>query len=608
METVVLPESVPDPIEPVNRVVWGFNKGLMSGVVRPTGKVYRSIVIKPVRTALGNFGTNITYPGRLINNLLQGKWTGARDESYRFLCNTVVGWAGFFDAATELKIPRSPADFGQTFGKWGWKPGCYLMLPIFGPSNERDTLGLAADTAANPLTYFAPYSLAEDKPLTYFSPYTYASAATTYNNFTDTVEERVRFSKAEMDAYATLQYVWTFVRNNRVADLQVKGKQDQASLETLQAALFSYQDPEFLARGKTRSVLIPTTGKRLKFTFWMQTGEAPIIYIVPGLGSHRLAGAAIALAELVYWRGYSAVCVSNPLNFEFMEHASTSEVPAYTPVDVQDLHAALSAIDRRLEKAYPHRMGSRALIGYSLGGFHSLFVAATASTNEAPVIKFDRYVAIHSPVRLLYGVSQLDNFFQAPLAWPAAERTDKLENAFLKIVALSQGALKPEGSLPFDAVESKFLIGAAYRFILRDIIYSSQKRTNQGILEHPIKNMRRDPVYREILQYSYDDYWKKFVVPYYQTRGVDLTAPETVDRAADLRTYEAGLRGNENVRLVVNRNDILLADDDLKWLQATFGPERLTLFDKGGHLGNLSDSAVQGAILQALEGLRFNSN
>src|SRR5262249_57390782 len=224
----------------------------------------------------------------------------------------------------------------------------------------------------------------------------------------------------------------------------------------------------------------------------------------------------------------------------------------------------LTEIDRRLEKAYPHRMGSKALVGYSLGGFHSLFIAATAATNQASLIQFDRYVAIHSPVRLLYGVSQLDNFFQAPLAWPAAERTNNLENTFLKFVALSQGALKPERSLPFDAVESKFLIGAAYRFILRDIIYSSQRRTNQGILEHLIKNMRREPVYREILQYSYDDYWKKFVVPYYQTRGVDLTAPETVERAANLRTYEAGLRGNANVRLVMNRNDILLADEDLK--------------------------------------------
>ena len=124
-ETVVLPKSVPDPIEPFNRVMWGFNKALMTGVIKPTSRVYRFVVVKPVRTGIGNFGRNLTYPGRLINNLLQGKWSGARDESYRFVCNTTVGVAGFFDPATKWKIPKSDADFGQTFGKWGWKPQCF---------------------------------------------------------------------------------------------------------------------------------------------------------------------------------------------------------------------------------------------------------------------------------------------------------------------------------------------------------------------------------------------------------------------------------------------------------------------------------------------------
>ena len=80
-ETVVLPKSVPDPFEPFNRVMWGFNKGLMTDVIKPTSRVYRFVVVKPVRTGIGNFGRNLTYPGRLINNLLQGKWSGARDES-----------------------------------------------------------------------------------------------------------------------------------------------------------------------------------------------------------------------------------------------------------------------------------------------------------------------------------------------------------------------------------------------------------------------------------------------------------------------------------------------------------------------------------------------
>src|SRR5207302_9090503 len=126
--------------------------------------------------------------------------------------------------------------------------------------------------------------------------------------------------------------------------------------------------------------------------------KAPIVYIVPGLGSHRLAEPVLALAELVYQGGFSVVCVSSAYNYEFMEHASTAAMPAYTPVDAHDLHSALTQIDRRLSSKYPQRLSSRALMGYSMGGFQSLFIAGGESTNQAALVKFDRYVAIDSPV------------------------------------------------------------------------------------------------------------------------------------------------------------------------------------------------------------------
>jgi ABC-type transporter lipoprotein component MlaA/pimeloyl-ACP methyl ester carboxylesterase len=603
-ETVVLPQSVRDPLEPVNRIVYAFNKGLMTVAVKPTAKAYRVVVVKPVRTGIENFGKNITYPGRLINNLLQGKWAGARDETYRFGCNTTVGVAGFIDVGTKWNIPKSDADFGQTFGQWGWKPVCYIMLPIFGPSNERDTLGLAADTAANPLTYVAPYPFDAANPLTYFSPYTYCSYGILYNNLTDTVDDYVRAAQSEADAYSGLQYAWTFVRKNRVADFQVQGKPDPASLETLESVFFTFKDPEFPGRGKTRSVLIPATGRKLKFTFWLQPGKAPVVFIVPGLGSHRLAASALALAESVYRQGFSAVCVSSTFNFEFMENASTAAVPAYMPVDVHDLHVALTAIAHRLEKLYPARLGPRALMGYSMGGFESMFVAATQSTNQPPLIKFDRYVSINSPVQLLYGISKLDEYFQAPLAWPAAERAGNIENTFLKVAALSKDSLTPQTSLPFSGIESRFLIGITFRFILRDAIYSSQRRHDLGVLEHPTRKLRRDKVYEEILQYSYHEYLEKFLIPYYGKRGVELGAPGSLEKAGSLRTYAAALQANPDIRLIVNRNDFLLPDEDLAWLKTIFPGDQLTVFEQGGHLGNLSHPAVQKAIVDALQGLR----
>ncbi len=602
-ETVVLPQSVPDPIEPFNRAMWAFNVGLMTDIIKPTSRVYRFVVVKPVRTGIGNFGRNLVYPGRLINNLLQGKWNGARDETYRFLCNTTVGVAGFWDVATKWNIPKSDADFGQTFGKWGWQPQCFLMLPIFGPSNERDTVGLAADTAANPLIYIAPYDFDANDPLTYLGPYTYFTYAVMYNDLSDSVREYVRFSQAEMDPYSEVQYAWTFARANRVADFQVKGKRDEASLETLESVYFTYKNPGFPGEGKTRSVLIPATGRKLKFTFWLQPGKAPVVYIVPGLGSHRLAENSLALAELVYKNGFSVVNISSPFNSEFMENASTAALPAYLPVDGHDLHVALTDIDRRLGKMYPSRLGDRALMGYSMGAFNSLYIASKEPTNPLPLIRFDRVVAINTPVRLLYGVSKLDEFYRAPLGWPETNRAGNLENTFLKVAALSKATLTPQTTLPFSAIESKFLIGMTFRFMLRDIIYSSQRRDNLGVLRRPIRNFRREPVYEEILNYSYEDYFEKFAIPYYQTHGLGTDAQAMLEKAGDLRTYEAGLRANPSIRVIVNENDFLLADADMAWLRATFTPEQLTVFKRGGHLGNLVNPGVQKTILGALAGL-----
>ncbi len=573
-------------------------------MVKPTAKVYRFVVRKPIRTGIANFGRNITYPGRLINNLLQGKCAGARDETDRFFCNTVVGAAGFVDVATKWNIPKSDADFGQTFGEWGWKPKAFLMLPIYGPSNERDTLGLACDAAANPLNYLSPYPTIGNNPWTFLTPNAYFSYAVLYNNLTDTVNDYVRFSETEMDPYSEIEYAWTFVRENRVANFQVKGKPDPASLETLESVFFTFKDPSFPDQGKTKSVLIPATGKKLDFTFWLQQGNAPVVYIVPGLGSHRLAETELALAELVYKAGFSAVCISSPYNYEFMREASTTAMPAYTPIDAHDLHVALTEIDHHLEAMYPDRLGAKALMGYSMGAFHSLFIAGTEATNQENLIKFDRYVSINSPVRLLYGVSKLDEFYQAPTAWPAAERTRDIENTFLKVAALSKSSLTPRTTLPFDAVESKFLIGLTFRIILRDVIFTSQQRHNMGVLQHRIREFRREPVYKEILQFSYKDYFEKFVVPYYETRGIDLSKPEALEKASDLRTYAAGLQSNHKIRLIMNQNDFLLPDEDLKWLRTTFPTNQITVFEQGGHLGNLSHPAVQKAILGALEDLR----
>jgi ABC-type transporter lipoprotein component MlaA len=588
-ESIVLPSGFADPWEHFNRDVWSFNKGFLTSAVRPFSRGYRRVVIKPVRTGIGNMGKNLTYPGRLINNMLQGNWPGAGEETERCLCNTVLGVGGFFDWATKWGIPKNDTDFGQTFKKWGCQPGIYLMLPLTGPNDERDTAGLIADYLANPLTWFYPFE--------------YISPGVTANNLSDAVEKDVCSIKSEADSYSILEYAWSFGHENRKVDMRLIGDQDEATLETLQSVFFTYTNAEFPARGTTRSVLIPATGKKLEFTYWLQPGRAPVVYLVPGFGAHRFSGNEMGLAELVYRHGFSAVCVSSTFHPEFMEHASTTDLAAYPPLDVHDLHVALSEIDHRLDAAYRNRLGSRALLGYSTGAFQSLFMAAQVGTNAAPLVKFDRYVAIDSPVNLRYSVTNLDQFYQGVLAWPAAQRTANIENTFLKVAALAGQTPKPGSVLPFNAIESKFLVGLALRLTLRDMIFSSQLRHNQGVLKQPLDKWKRHAAYDEIMQYSFMDYIQKFATPYDKTKGIDLTDPETVKAGTDLRAYTEQLRADPNIRVIANRNDFLLAAEDVAWMEATFAPSQVTLFKQGGHLGNLSQPDVQGAILGALDGL-----
>src|SRR5688572_31997597 len=88
---IVLPVPIRDPIEPVNRALWSLNQGLLKGAIQPSAKVYRAVVPSDVRRGVYNAGRNLNYPKNLLNNLLQQRWLGARDETYRFLLNSTAG-------------------------------------------------------------------------------------------------------------------------------------------------------------------------------------------------------------------------------------------------------------------------------------------------------------------------------------------------------------------------------------------------------------------------------------------------------------------------------------------------------------------------------------
>ncbi|MGZ2259322.1 MlaA family lipoprotein [Roseobacter sp. A03A-229] len=150
-EAVTRSDGINDPYERQNRAVHGFNKGLDKNLVRPVSQAYGVVPVE-IRNTVNNFSENLSMPAVAVNSLLQGDLRGTGLATLRFVMNSTLGIGGLFDPATELNIPEHSTDFGETLAVWGAGEGAYVELPVFGPSTQRDTVGLVVDFFTNPLT------------------------------------------------------------------------------------------------------------------------------------------------------------------------------------------------------------------------------------------------------------------------------------------------------------------------------------------------------------------------------------------------------------------------------------------------------------------------
>jgi len=134
-----------DPLEPFNRRVFKANMALDRAVIKPVAKGYRDLLPQFIRDRLRNFFNNLTEPRIFVNDFLQVRINAAGITFTRFVTNSIIGVAGLFDWAARHNLPRQTGDFGQTLYRWGVADGPYLVIPLLGPSNVRDAVGLGGD-------------------------------------------------------------------------------------------------------------------------------------------------------------------------------------------------------------------------------------------------------------------------------------------------------------------------------------------------------------------------------------------------------------------------------------------------------------------------------
>ncbi|MES3014416.1 MAG: VacJ family lipoprotein [Pseudomonadota bacterium] len=144
-----------DPWENWNRKVFAFNEGLDEKVLKPVATGYAKVVPQFVRRSVDNFFANAADGWSAVNNVLQGKPEPALSDVVRFTTNTVFGFLGILDIASEFGLQHYYEDFGQTLGRWGFGAGAYIVWPVIGSSTVRETIALPLDRAASPSVYIS---------------------------------------------------------------------------------------------------------------------------------------------------------------------------------------------------------------------------------------------------------------------------------------------------------------------------------------------------------------------------------------------------------------------------------------------------------------------
>jgi phospholipid-binding lipoprotein MlaA len=210
------PEVVKDCFEGLNRATFSLNQGLDKAIFKPVAKGYRKLP-SPVRTGTSNVLVNLSSLITIPNNFLQGQFKTAGINTGRFVINTTVGILGLIDVAEKMNFPEyEKEDYGQTFGVWGIGAGCYVVLPVLGPSTVRDTLGSFANVMGGDPYYNA--STHGNNEYLSKSLYTTTKIVSGVDFRAKNLETIDNLEKNSLDFYASVKSLYLQDRQQKIAN------------------------------------------------------------------------------------------------------------------------------------------------------------------------------------------------------------------------------------------------------------------------------------------------------------------------------------------------------------------------------------------------------
>ena len=212
------PKEIKDCFEKLNRMTFSFNQSLDKALLKPIANGYRNLP-DPIQKGTKNVVTNLSNLITIPNNILQGDVKTAIINTGRLVVNTTVGLLGTVDVANKMGFPKyEKEDYGQTLGKWGVGPGCYVVLPVLGPSTVRDTAGSFANVLGGDPWYNA--SVHGNNEFLSEKVFLTSKALSGVDFRSDNLDSLDNLEKNSIDFYASLRSLYLQDRENKIKNTQ----------------------------------------------------------------------------------------------------------------------------------------------------------------------------------------------------------------------------------------------------------------------------------------------------------------------------------------------------------------------------------------------------
>lgn len=629
-----------DPCEPFNRGAFAVTHFVMEYIADPLGRVYTTILPRPVIEHLHQVCINLEFPARCVSCLLRAQWRGAGDETLRFLINSTLGVAGIFDVAQAWwMINSTDSDFGQTFRDWGIGSGCTFMLPLIPALNIRDMTGMIFDTALDMKTYIP-----------------YAGSATALNRMVMAQKSYSQIVSGSVDPYKSFrqlmllqrelrQVLWFYRKNNQIreeikeAELNPPPPQisplpqpKPAGLNGRWVELYSYFsqgavtdslrvahfyprksddfwymplslfNSDFASKCSNRKISLNLERSDMRYGFWRSEKAAKkLAVILPGIGGNYFANFPMGLAEIFHQRGYAVASFNSTFSWQFINSDKKLQLPGFLPDDANRMRCLLREVIADLAVAELIDNPQIILIGYSMGAMQALKIAEIEDKDNS--LNISRYIAVNPPVSIRYAMNRIDQLVAVSSQWNKTQVRAHLTEAggnLLMAFARRLPPLNPDipEVLPeyyqieiLDSV-ANYVAGLSLKLSLRNMLFAyHRERKLPGLPEYEWGN--RNNLYIALDKLTLQDYAEKFLV---------LTYPEKqlaeLFFKSDLRSIAPFLAVSDKIRILHSYDDFLLSAEDLKFLDQTM-KSRLVWFSNGGHLGNLYLIPMQRELLAA---------